>query len=164
PDNYINLSGYAWPFGDYGQKFTGDEATTDGRWIGDTLHQSDFKPAVQIRKLFNALPITVEVDASAEDLVDEQFIPLHNNASNLPVLENSPKEGSGEMYITADNVQLGLVLGSAAVPLDISEDFDATEVYDADYFNLANQDYEAQMTGLYTIQFRLDITMTGTTS
>src|SRR5690606_25576350 len=67
-------------------------------------------------------------------------------------------------YLTADNVQLGLVLGSAAVPLDISEDFDATEVYDADYFSLSNQDYEAQATGLYTVQFRLDITMTGTTS
>lgn len=160
PASYLLTNGYLWPLIDYGHEFTGDTNATTGTLVGDAdnrLNQTHFKPAIQLKKIIELLEADQDLeltwDSSIDDLVEGQFIPLHNNNNSLPVLNTSEGDYTGEMTNSALRAST-ITFTSGATVISRVGQYDAKTLYNSSFdgFDLAADDFTAPYTGAYTFK------------
>lgn len=161
PTSYRDTNGYSWDMIDYGQGFT--VGLSGGKRIDDSsnpLDQTDFKPSIFVRKVFDLLDsqgiVSITSSSSIDDLFDEQVIPCHNNDSNIPVLNNSPTDYTGSMTKNVTTTFSGVAISDGVPSINLIP-FELKAVYNQDNFNLGTESYTAPLTGDY--EFGVDLEM-----
>ena len=168
PAYYISTKGYAWPLIDYGHEFTADTTSTTGTIIGDStqpLKQTHFKPAIQVKKILDLAAANQDIelswDSELDNLIDNQFIPLHNAAEKIPTLDTSPNDFTGRMTNSASRAST-MTFTNFTTGVTRSGQYDAKSLYNGsfDAFDLTADDFTAPFTGGYTFRASARHTLT----
>jgi len=159
---YPVTTGYTWDLIDWGQGLgiNGETGTTVA--IDDDtapLSQLNFKPSVTLQKCFDQIAdyfgFSISIPSTDFNFQD-WVIPLHNNKSNLPALDVSPKDFTGYMDRT-NNLNYDYsnnTIGSAVlVNFNRAVDFNQT------VFNVSTDRYTAARTGTHSFEFTGDFTV-----
>ena len=106
PSTYITSNGYTWDLIDWGQNLVVGTAGAGEVSINDSsnpLSQLNFKPSVTVQKMLDQIETTtgyfISVDSSFSE-IENHIMPLHNNKSNIPILDTSPNDYTGYMNRT----------------------------------------------------------------
>ncbi len=161
PDGYSSTNGYAWDLIDYGQDFYSVNGAGSGVIpiddAANPLNQTNFKPSVLVQKVFDKaadnLNITFTNDSSIDNLM-LQRMPLHNNESNLPVLDTSAKDYTG--YMDRTNT-VDYVFTSPQAGAVTQFNFNQAVNFNQTVFNVSSDNYTAQVDGIYTFSLNVNI-------
>lgn len=154
PQGYINTNGYWFPLIDYGQNFTNDTASGGVTLLSD-LDVSDFKPAIQLKKIFELLEskedVNISFDSNIEWLRDEQFINLSvGNTGSRVVLDTTTQTSAGVGFRNADS-------GTITIPNATPQIFNYNQVnnYNNAVFNAISDTYKTFSAGIH--QFNVNL-------
>ena len=151
---YIDNNGYWFPLIDYGQNFTNDTDSGGVKLLSD-LDVSDFKPVIQLKKIFELLEskenIRITFDNNIQWLIDEQFINLSvGNTGSRVVLDTTTQTSAGYTFRNADS-------GVVTIPDSTPElyNFNQVENYNNVVFNALNDSYTVQSAGVHEFNVNL---------
>lgn len=171
PTTFISTYGYTWDLIDYGRDFIVQGGTGQfgsGKRIDDSanpLDQTDFKPSVTIQKVFDMIETNQNLSwtfGTGTGFLLSQIIPLHNNESNLPVLDTSPNDYTGRMY--RNNTTTYVVNNNVTAGNQTTCNFNQVDNYNQTVFNVSVDRYTVPAGTNGNFQFRFDYDYTITES